>query len=348
MKGGLSIGSIFMCTIMDAISGLGASGIVTIGPIALPEMFKRKYDPRIALGSIAAGSALGPLIPPSVIMIIISGFTGLSVGKLFAAGLFPGLLCSAGFAAYVFIICSIKPKLGPPVSLDSKITWREKLLSLRAVILPLLLIMAVMGSIYTGICTPTEGAAVGGFGALISAGINRRLNFKTIYEAGIVSIKITCMVMWLLIGGSMFASLLSALGIQAYLGQILGSVQSNFGNFALLGIVMLVVFIMGMFLDGAAITVIMMPVIFPVVINSGIDPLWFGILFTINVVIGYITPPFGMNLFYMKGIAPPEISMEQIYKSISPFVVIMILVLVAVLFFPGIATWLPNKMIVLK
>ncbi len=348
LRGGLAIGSVFMCTIMDAISGLGATGIVTIGPIAMPEMFKRNYDKKMAIGCIAAGSALGPLIPPSVIMIIIAGFTGLSVGKLFAGGLFPGLLCSAGFCLYIGIKCALVPQMGPAVAHERPISWAEKLKSLRGVILPVLLIAAVMGTIYTGICTPTEGAGVGAMGALVCAGINRKLTWKTVFGGGKLSIRITCMVMWLLIGGSMFASLLNALGIQQALGNALVGIEHNFGSPTLLAVIMGIIFVMGMFIDGAAITVLTMPVLSPVIQQANIDLLWFGILFTINIVIGYLTPPFGMNLFYTRGVAPSGIRMADIYESIIPYVVIMMVVLVIVILIPEIATWLPNKIIVTK
>ena len=345
LGGGLAIGCVVICTIIDAISGLGASGIVTIGSLGLKEMFKRGYDKRMAIGCIAAGSALGPLIPPSVIMIIISGFTGLSVGKLFAGGLFPGLLCSAGFIVYIATVCVLRPQMGPPISVQVRVTWRDRVLSLRAVVLPVLLILAVMGSIYTGITTPTEGAAVGAFGALVCAAINRKLSWRSVYEAGRSSVRTTCMVMWLLIGGSLFSSLLNAIGVQESVSQLLKGVETQYGSISVLVIMMVIVFIMGMFIDGAAITVLTMPIFFPVVTSTNIDPLWFAILFTINIVMGYLTPPFGMNLFYMKGITPSEISMSDIYRSIFPYVGIMAVVLMVVILFPGIATWFPNTVI---
>jgi tripartite ATP-independent transporter DctM subunit len=202
-----------------------------------------------------------------------------------------------------------------------------------------------MGSIYTGITTPTEGAGVGAFGALICAAINRKLTLKSLYEAGRASVRTTCMVMWLLIGGSLFSSLLNAIGVQESVSQILKGIETQYGSMSVLAIMMVIVFIMGMFIDGAAITVLTMPIFFPVVITANIDPLWFGILFTINIVMGYLTPPFGMNLFYMKGITPPEISMEDIYKSIFPYVAIMIVVLIVVIIFPQIAVWFPNTII---
>jgi len=345
LPGGLAIGAVLICTIIDAISGLGASGIVTIGPIALNEMFKRRYDKHMAVGCIAAGSALGPLIPPSVIMIIIAGFTGLSVGKLFAGGLIPGLLCSLGFIIYIYTQCTKNPQMGPPIPEEIKITWHERVVALRSVFLPVILILSVMGSNYTGITTPTEGAAVGAFGALFCTAVNGKLTFQNIYLAGKSSVKVSCMVMWLLIGGSLFASLLNAIGIQEFTAQAMQAIGKYYGSMAVLIIMMVIVFIMGMFIDGAAITVLTMPVFFPIIVNAGLDPLWFGILFTINVVMGYLTPPFGMNLFYMKGIVSSDISMQDIYRSVIPYIGVMIIVLILTVIFPGIAVWFPKVII---
>ncbi len=345
LGGGLAIGAVLICTIVDAISGLGASGIVTIGPIALTEMFKRRYNKHMALGCIAAGSALGPIIPPSIIMIIVAGFTGMSVGKLFAGGLIPGILCSAGFIIYIVVKCLLNPKMGPPIPKDVKITWEDRIKSLTSVFLPVALILFVMGSIYTGAATPTEGAAAGAFGALCCAAINRKLTFENVFLAGKSSIKITCMVMWLLIGGSLFSTLLNAIGVQEALSLMLQGVGKGYGSMVLLGIMMLTVFLMAMFIDGAAITVLSMPIFFPIIVDAGIDPIWFGVLFTINVCMGYITPPFGMNLFYMKGIVGSDITMQDIYMSIIPYVLVMIAVLILMIIFPEFVTWLPNKLI---
>ena len=183
---------------------------------------------------------------------------------------------------------------------------------------------------------------MGAFGALVCAAINGKLTPRVIYDAGMSSVKTTCMVMWLLIAGSLFSSLLNAIGVQGVISQLLVGVNAAHGRMAVLLIMMLIVFIMGMFIDGAAITVLTMPVFFPVVITAGIDPLWFGILFTINIVTGYLTPPFGMNLFYMKGITPPDVTMLDIYKSVIPYIAVMIVVLILTIFFPPLATWFPN------
>jgi tripartite ATP-independent transporter DctM subunit len=235
--------------------------------------------------------------------------------------------------------------MGPPISKEIKITWSERFISLRSVILPVVLILMVMGSIYTGITTPTEGAAVGAFGALFCAAVNRKLTFNNLYLAGKASVKVTCMVMWLLIGGSMFATLLNAIGVQDALSEFLQGIGKGYGALMVLWIMMGVVFIMGMFIDGAAITVLTMPIFFPVITSVGIDPLWFGCLFTINICMGYLTPPFGMNLFYMKGIVSADITMQDIYWSIVPYVGVMIVVLILGVVFPEIVVWLPNKLI---
>lgn len=345
LGGGLAIGAVLICTIVDAISGLGASGIVTIGPIALTEMFKRRYNKHMALGCIAAGSALGPIIPPSIIMIIVAGFTGLSVGKLFAGGLIPGIFCSIGFIIYIVVKCILDPKMGPAIPREVKITWEDRIKSLTSVFLPVALIVFVMGSIYTGAATPTEGAAAGAFGAMCCAAINRKLTFNNLFFAGKASIRVTCMVMWLLIGGSLFSTLLNAIGVQEALSQMLQAIGKGYGSMALLFIMMLTVFVMAMFIDGAAITVLSMPIFFPIIVDAGIDPIWFGVLFTINVCMGYITPPFGMNLFYMKGIVSSDVTMQDIYRSIIPYVLVMIVVLIIMIIIPEFVLWLPNKLI---
>lgn len=345
LAGGLAIGAVLICTIVDAISGLGASGIVTIGPIALTEMSRRRYNKHMTLGCIAAGSALGPLIPPSIIMIIVAGFTGLSVGKLFAGGLIPGIFCSAGFIIYIVIKCYLNPEMGPAIPRNVKITWEDKIKSLRSVILPVTLIFFVMGSIYTGAATPTEGAAAGAFGALFCAAINRKLTLNNLYHAGKSSMKITCMVMWLLIGGSLFSTLLNAIGVQDAISGMLQMIGKGYGSMALLFVMMLTVFIMGMFIDGAAITVLAMPIFYPIVVGAGIDPIWFGVLFTINICMGYLTPPFGMNLFYMKGIVSSDVTIQDIYRSIIPYVAVMVTVLTLMVIFPELIVWLPNRLI---
>lgn len=343
LRGGLAIGTIALCTMIAAMTGLGGTGVVTIGYMGFPEMEKRGYDRRISLGCIPPGGALGPLIPPSVLMVIIGGFAELSVGRLFMGGVFPGLIMSVLFMAYVGIRCSRNPAMGPAIPPAERASWKEKFASLRGVILPILVIILVLGSIYTGTATPTEAAGVGAFGVIVSMAIYRQLNWGNIKKATITATKVNAMVMWLLLGGSTFASLLTMTGISQFIRDAIIGMQVS--PMLVIILMMLIALFLGMLMDGAAITMILIPIFMPIVIHLGVNPLWFGLLFTINMIIGYISPPFGMCLFYTKGIVPAEVTMGQIYRAVLPYTVIMVLVLVLSVSFPQILLWLPNKMI---
>jgi tripartite ATP-independent transporter DctM subunit len=342
LRGGLAIGTVATCTLLAAMTGIGATGVVTMGLTAYPEMTKRGYDKSIAIGCIPPAGALGPLIPPSALMIIIGGLSALSVGRLFIGGVFPGLIMSGFFIAYIIVICWRKPHLAPALPPEERATWREKLVSLREVVLPMLLIVGVLGSIYTGAATPIEAGGVGALGALICAAIYRTLNWKNIREAIHSTLRVTCMVLWLLIGGASFASFLCASGVSHFIAEVFIGIPSPM---VVVIIMMIIALIMGMFMDGSAITMICIPIFMPIVRELGVDPLWFALLFTINMIIGYVTPPFGMNLFYLKGLVPPDITMMDIYRSVLPFVVVMVITLILCFVFPDILTWLPAKMI---
>jgi len=343
LRGGLAMGTVAICTALAAMTGLGATGVVTMGVIALPEMLKRGYNKDMAIGCIPFGGALGPLIPPSVLMIIIGVYASLSIGRLFMGGVFPGLMMAGLAILYIGVKCYRNPEAGPALAIEERASWPEKLKSLRGVIAPLILILAVIGSIYTGICTPSEAGGIGAFGALICAAIYRQLNWQNLRQAGLGTVRLLAMVMWLLIGGGFFSTLLGATGVGHFISSLLTGLPV--GPMGVLIVMMAIALILGMFMDGAAITMITIPVFMPVVFQLGIDPLWFGLLFTMNMIIGYMTPPFGMNLFYMKGLVPKNISMMDIYRSIIPYVIISIIVLVLCIVFPQILLWLPNKMI---
>lgn len=341
LPGGLAIGTIAMCTIIAAMTGLGGTGVVTIGALALPEMLKRGYDKRLALGCIPAGGSLGPLIPPSVIMVLLGGMMGLSVGKLFAAGMVPGLIMSALFMTYILVRCLLRPQLAPSLPPEERPSLGVRIASLKGIILPLMLVIAVLGSIYSGMATPTEAAGVGAGGAALCGAIHGKLTWTNLKKALLSSIRINCMVMWLLIGGSMFAAMLSATGISKLTYSFIAGSQNS--SYALL-IMMIIPLILGCFIDGAAITVLCIPIFAPIVESFNIEPYWFGALFTINIITGYLTPPFGMNLFYTKGIAPPEVTMTDIYIGALPFIVIQVIVLVTVALLPELSLWLPSLM----
>ncbi len=343
LRGGLAIGTVAMCTLIAAMTGLGGTGILTIGFLAYPEMMKRGYDKLTAIGCIPPAGALGPIIPPSVVMIVLGGFAGISIGKLFMGGVFPGLLMSFFFMAYIAIRCWRNPSLGPAIPLSERATRAEKLISLRGTIPALILIFLVLGTIYTGAATPTEAGGVGAFGALVVAAINRQLNWKNLKDSVFSAGRITCMVIWLLMGGTAFTALLTMTGVGHSISAAMAGLEVS--PTVILIIMMIIPFILGMFVDGGAIMMLCLPVFMPVVRQLGIDELWFGLLFSINVVIGYVTPPFGMNLFYTKGIVPPDVTMADIYRSVIPYVVIMVVVLIVGMIWPPLLTWLPNMMI---
>jgi len=342
LRGGLAMGTVVICTLMAAMTGLGGTAVVTMGVIALPEMLKRNYSKDTALGCIPAGGSLGPLIPPSAPAITLAAFGDLSVARLFIGGIVPGVLISFLFCAYIAIRCFLNPELAPALPRETRATWHEKLVSLRDVILPILLVVAVLGSIYTGAATPTEAGAVGAGGAALCALIYRRLTWRNLREALLFALRVNGMVMWIMGGGVCMCAILSATGASRWIGSLL--VELPLAPIIVIILMQLTGLILGMFLDGATIKVITIPIFIPVVVALGFDPLWFGICFMVNTIIGYITPPFGMNLFYTKGIASEDITMGDIYRAILPFAGIEAIVLIVCIAFPGMVLWLPNMM----
>ncbi len=342
LRGGLAIGTVLICTIFAAMAGISGAATVSMGLIALPAMLKRNYDKVIAMGSISGGGALGILIPPSVPMILYATLTGESVGGLFAGGIFPGILLAFLFVLYIGIRCFFQPALGPALPEEERASWEEKISSLKAVVLPIIIIIMVLGSIYGGVCTATEAAALGVLGATISAAVYRKLTWVLIKEACYRTANLTTMIIWILIGAYCFTSVYTATGAHELMEHLLLSIPG--GRYAILFTMQAVFFILGCILDPAGIIMICTPVFVPVIESLGFDPLWFGVLFIMNMEMGYLTPPFGFNLFYMKAIAPPGVTMGDIYRSIIPFVTLQGLGLIIVIIFPEIALWLPAQM----
>jgi len=343
VRGGLAIASVAAITILSAMTGVGATGIFTVGMIAYPQMMKRGYDLSFAIGPIPPASALGPLIPPSNIMIILGGFASLSVGALFMGGFIPGFMISAAFVIYILIRCYLKPELAPVIPVEERAPLRERLLALRGVALPIILVLMVLGGIWTGVTTAIEGAGAGAFGAMICALIKRKLTLASLKEAVTSTLKANVMVMWLLIGGSCYAAFMSASGMSAYLGNLLMNLPLS--PMGIVSVLLLVLLLMGMFIDSVAIIMITVPIFFPIIRALHLDPIWFGVLFTIAIIIGYITPPFGYNLFYMRAILPPEVSTKVIYGSVLPYIPIMILVMFVCMLFPKLILVIPGWLI---
>ncbi len=341
-RGGLAIGTVVIATLIAAMTGLGGTDVVIMGMLAYPEMRKRGYSKSMALGCIPAGGALGPLIPPSVVMIAIAGLGAVSVGRMFMGGVFPGLLMAFLFIVYIAVRAFLQPHLAPALPPAERATWKQKMVSLRGVVLPLILILLVLGTIYTGIATPTEAGGIGAFGALVCAAIYRQFNWRNLRDAAFMTLKVNVMVMWLLMGGSVFASFLTMVGVSQFISGTVAGLTIN-PTLIVFGM-MFVALVMGMFIPAAAIIMILIPIFMPIIYQLGIDPTWFAVLFTINMVIGYITPPFGMNLFYMKGVAPPDVTMADLYRSIIPYTLLMFIGLIVALLYPPLLMWLPGTM----
>lgn len=341
IPGGLAMGTVVICALFAAMAGISSVATISMGLIALPSMIKRNYHKNLAMGSIAAGGALGILIPPSIIMILYGAVAEVSIGKLFIGGIIPGILLCLIFIIYIFFRTLINRDLAPPV--QEKYSFKQKIEVLRGVILPILLVFLVLGVIYGGVCTPTEASAVGAFGAVFCAIVYRKLTWSNLKTALWDTMKLNAMVFWIIIGALSFSHFLAYAEIQDLIHETIMALKVS--PWLILLSMQLVFFILGMFLDPAGIIMLTTPIFVPIVTALGFDPLWFGILFVINMEMAYITPPFGFNLFILKGVVPPNISMTDIYRSIVPFVVLQAICLILVMVFPELALWLPSKMV---
>jgi tripartite ATP-independent transporter DctM subunit len=343
IRGGLAIGTVVICAIFAAMVGISGAATVSMGLVALPSMLKHNYHKQIAIGCIAAGGALGVLIPPSVLMIILGLYTNTSIGRLYAGGILPGILLSVLFCVYIFFACLFNKDLGPALPPEERATWGEKLVALKAVILPILLIFGILGSIFAGAATPSEAAALGAVGSIVCAAIYRQLNLKALRESLLTTLRLSCMVMWIIFGASVFTALYTAIGAQDLTRQLLSHLPG--GPWGMIVGMQVIWVIMGCFLDPTGIIMITAPIFFPIVHSLGFDPVWFGVLFVVNMEMGFISPPFGFNLFYLQAIAPKGVVMVDIYKSIIPFMILQATGLVLCMIFPDIITWLPKLLI---
>ena len=340
LRGGLAIGTLVICAVFAAMVGISGAAVVAMGTIALPSMLERGYDRKMALGVINTGGGWGILIPPSILMILYALITGVSVGQMFAAGIMPGVLLMVMTVTYILVRSTLQPHLAPALPPEERGTWPEKLRALRAVLLPIGVVFMVLGSIIGGVTTPTEAAAMGVLGSLISAAVYRQLKWSILQEAAIRTFKLTGMIMWILFAAHAFSSAYQSMGAQDLIEGMMQHIPG--GPWGIIIAMMVIIFFLAMVLDPVGIMLITLPVFMPIVKSLGFDPIWFGILFVINMEIGYKTPPFGFNLFYLKGVVPPGITMKDIYTSVVPFVIIEILAIGIIMVFPEIATWLPG------
>ncbi len=340
LRGALAMGTVIISTMMAAMVGLSSAGTVTMGVVSLPSMLKRGYNKNIAIGSVAAGGTLGILIPPSVPLLVYAMHTGASVGKLWIGGIIPGLLLALLFILYIGIRCHFQPHLGPQLPPDERANWREKFNSLRSGILPLLIIVLVLGSIFMGVATPTEAAAVGAAASILCAAIYRRLTWQNFKEVNYRTLRLSCMIFWIIAAVASFRVVYTITGAAEFIEGIL--MMMPFGRWGVIIVIQLILLILGCFLDVWGIIMITLPVFAPVVASLGFNLVWFGILFVINMEMGYLTPPVGLNIFYMKVVAPEGVTIGDIYRSVVPFVLLQGLALVLIMVFPQLVLWLPK------
>lgn len=344
VRGGLAVAVIISCALMAAMVGVIGAEIVTMGVIALPAMLARRYDKSLALGAICAGGGLATLIPPSVVLIMYGLTAGVSVGQLYMAGVIPGLLLAGLYILYILGRCYMKPELAPTASeAELSMPFIAKVSLVRNLVLPGLVAFSVLGSLYLGLATPTEAAGIGVLGAVAAAIVNRRFSWRNLVHAVVDTTKVTSMLYWLFFGASALIGVYTLAGgtnsVKAWITEL--PVEP-------LGIVIainIIWIILGAFIDWIGILLLTAPIFVPVVASLGFDPIWLGVLFCMNMQISYLTPPFGPAAFYLKGAAPSDISLADIFRSVWPYIGIQLIALGLVIAFPQIALWLPNLMI---
>ncbi len=343
VNGGLAIGTMGLMVAVSAMNGLSVAGMAIGASIALPEMLKRKYDKVMVTGVIQAGSSLGIMVPPSVVLVLYGMIARQPVGQLWLAGVFPGLLLAGLFIAYIYIRCRLQPNLGPSLSVEERqqITWGEKFRLLRAGIVPLIIIFSMTGLFLLGITSLVECSAAGAAATTIAALAKKRLTRKVLEETLRNTLSVSCMFMWVILAALCFGAVFDGLGAVHAIKSLFIE-RWGLSPFGVLAMMQLSYILMGMFLDDTAMLIIVAPLYVPLVISLGYNPIWYGVLYTITCQIAYMTPPFGYNLFLMKAMAPKEVSLADIYRSIIPFVLVMIVGLVIVMLFPQVALWLPN------
>ncbi|WP_350334228.1 TRAP transporter large permease [Coralliovum pocilloporae] len=350
LKGGLASATIIASTILAAMVGVIGAAVVTMGIIALPAMLRRNYDTKIAMGSIMAGGTLGILIPPSILAIIYAVVAEQSVGELFIGAVIPGLMLSGFYILYVTIRCYINPELGPPIPVAERVSTREKMQLLQQMAAPIILIMVVFTVLFSGAATPVEAAGIGTFGAFIVAALHRQLDWPTIREACITTLKASSMVIWIMFGATIFVGLYVLEGGQQFVTGAIAA--TGLGPWGVLILMQVILVVLGMFLDWVGILLLCVPIFVPIIkglgahffgLDSSTDlALWFGVLYLVNMQMSFLSPPFGYALFYLRGVAPPEIPMSDIFKSALPFLSLQILGLSFCMLFPDLILWLPR------
>lgn len=353
LNGGLAISTIIASTILAAMCGVIGATEVTMGMIALPAMLRRKYAPTIACGSILAGGTLGILIPPSILAILFAVIAQQSVGELFIGAVIPGFILSGLYIFYVLVRCTLKPALGPALAPEERVSAVEKIRLLKNLFAPLLLVTLVLGVIFAGIATPVEAAGIGTFGAVVVSALHRNLSWENLRAAALTTLKVTGMVLWIIFGATLFVGFYVVNGGQEFVNDAI--IGTGFGPYGILALMMIILIVLGMFLDWVGILLLAVPIFIPLMQTMSFDgvfglpgvspkdlPLWFGVVYMVNMQMSFLSPPFGYALFYLKSVAPPEVTMGQIYRSAIPFLFLQLTGLMICIIFPEVVLWLPR------
>ncbi len=348
LPGGLAIGTIVMCVIFAASTGVIGATETVVGLLAIPAMMRYAYDKGLISGTICAGGSLGTIIPPSVVVVILGPVADVSVGDLFVGMIFPGLIMASLYIVYILIRCTIDPKAGPvlPKSDDEPSLAEKVHITLVALAPPVAMIMAVLGSIMFGFAAPTEAAALGAFGSILLSVIYRKFNLSVLHEAVMTTLRVTCMIILILLGGNLFAGVFVASGGVMLAEELIEA--ANLTPWATLVVFLFICFLAGFVLDWISVLLIFIPVFIPIVRTMGYDPVWFCVMFLVVIQTSYLTPPMAPAIFYLRGISPPEITLRHMFRGVVPFIAIQIVSLIIVASFPQLVLWLPAQLLGFK
>jgi tripartite ATP-independent transporter DctM subunit len=346
LRGGLAISVVAVGALLGASTGIVGATVVTMGLLSVPTMLRYGYDKRLATGTVAASGTLGQIIPPSVVLVLLGTIVQVPVGDLFMGAVFPGLLLCGLYTVYILVLVWFRPHMGPALSLDDAgLDRRQFLIRVsRALVPPMVLMLAVLGSIFAGVASPTEAAAVGAVGAVGLTALNHKFSWRMLQEVMTTTTRLTCMVFIILVGAAAFGLVFRELDGDDLVRQFLMWVAEHYSKWTVLAIVMGLIFLVGFLLDFIEICFIHVPVLAPIMVEFGFDPLWFSILLAVNLQTSFLTPPFGFSLFYLKAVTPPGVTSGDIYRGIIPFVLLQVLGLGICIFWPELITWLPQVM----
>lgn len=337
LPGGVAIQTLVVAFLLATMSGIIGGEIVLLGLLALPQMLRLGYDRNISIGVVCAGGSLGTMIPPSIVLIIYGLIASVSIADLFVAAVTPGTMLMLGYVGYVLIRCLIDPSLGPPIRKEDQLPLAERIRALKGLILPILIALMVLGTIYGGIASVTEAAAMGVLGVLLAIVVRRELSFRLVQESLSQTLDTCGMIIWIGIGAAILVGVYNLMGGNRFVSAAILGLDAS--PVVIILVMMAIFIVLGMFLDWIGIAMLCLPIFVPIITQLGYDPVWFGILFAVNMQVSYLSPPFGPAAFYLKGVAPPGITLQHIFASFTPFIIIQLVVLGLLVAFPELAMW---------